>query len=73
MPLVLRGLLYLKVEVDMEESNKKDFRVIIDYKEDYEEDYEEMDRVLLDTGDEIIELPEELIPYLQEYEILGIA
>jgi len=55
----------------MEESNKKDFKVIIDYKEDYETT--EMDRVLLDTGDEVIELPEELIPYLEEYEILGIA
>lgn len=57
----------------MEESNKKDFKVIIDYKEDYEESTIEMDRVLLDTGDEVIELPEELIPYLEEYEILGIA
>ena len=57
----------------MEESNKKDFKVIIDYKEDYEESTIEMDRVLLDTGDEVIELPEELIPYLEEYEILGSA
>ena len=57
----------------MEESNKKDFKVIIDYKEDYDESTIEMDRVLLDTGDEVIELPEELIPYLEEYEILGIA
>ena len=57
----------------MDESNKKDFKVIIDYKEDYEESTIEMDRVLLDTGDEVIELPEELIPYLEEYEILGIA
>jgi hypothetical protein len=73
---VLRGMLYLKVEVVM----KKEYKILIDYKEDSEEpkrltqeEIEKMDRVWLDTGDGIIELPKELLPYLDNADVLGIT
>jgi hypothetical protein len=69
-PLVLRGLLYLKVEVSM----KKGCKLMIDYSEDKDDSSEvEMDRVWLDTGDIVVELPEELLPYLEDADVLGIA
>ena len=73
---MLRGMLYLKVEVVM----KKEYKILIDYKEDSEEpkrltqeEIDKMDRVWLDTGDGVVELPKELLPYLEEAETLGIA
>ena len=33
----------------------------------------EMDRVWLDTGDEVIQLPKALLPYLDGADVLGIA
>ena len=73
---MLRGMLYLKVEVVM----KKEYKILIDYKEDSEEpkrltqeEIEKMDRVWLDTGDGIIELPKELLPYLENADVLGIT
>ena len=76
MPLVLRGLLYLKVEVGM-----KKYKLIIDYEPCEEEEVEVediyvdemMDHAWLDTGDMVLQLPDELLPYLQDSEILGIA
>ena len=73
MPLALRGLLYLKVEAGM-----KKYKLIIDYEEKKTEEIDtlqntEMDRVWLDTGDEVVELPDEILPYLEEADILGIA
>jgi hypothetical protein len=69
-PLVLRGLLYPKAEVSM----KKEYKLLIDYEEEIEEPVDaEMDRIWLDTGDGVVQLPEELIPYLKDNDILGIA
>jgi H2-forming N5,N10-methylenetetrahydromethanopterin dehydrogenase-like enzyme len=75
-PLALRGLLYLKVEVGM----KKMYRIMIDCGDESEEidriteeDIEKMDGFWLDTGDIVIQLPQELIPYLNDGDILGIA
>ena len=68
MPLVLRGLLYLKVEVSMDE---KDYKIMVDYTE--VDDDSEIERIWIDTGDGVVELPNELVPYLQELDILGIA
>ena len=44
-------------------------------KQHYElkEIYEDGDGVWWDTGDGIIKLPPELLPYLQESDILGLA
>ena len=76
MPLALRGLLYLKVEVGM----KKMYRIMIDCGDESEEidriteeDIEKMDGFWLDTGDVVIQLPQELIPYLNDGDILGIT
>ena len=76
MPLALRGLLYLKVEVGM----KKEYKIMIDYNSDSEEtekltkeEIDKMDRFWLDTGDTVVELPKELLPYLEAADILGIA
>jgi hypothetical protein len=66
---VLRGLLYLKVEVSM----KKSCKLMIEYEDKNSSSDVEMDRVWLDTGDMVIELPEELLPYLEDADILGIA
>ena len=59
---------------------KKEYKILIDYKEDSEEpkrltqeEIEKMDRVWLDTGDGIIELPKELLPYLENADVLGIT
>ena len=59
---------------------KKEYKILIDYKEDSEEpkrltqeEIEKMDRVWLDTGDGIIELPKELLPYLDNADVLGIT
>ena len=72
MPLVLRGLLYLKVEVEV-----KKYKLMIDYNEEPEEveglNDIDMDRIWLDTGETVVQLPDELIPYLQKEDILGIA
>jgi len=71
-PLVLRGLLYLKVEVEV-----KKYKLMIDYNEEPEEveglNDIDMDRIWLDTGETVVQLPDELIPYLQKEDILGIA
>jgi hypothetical protein len=75
-PLVLRGLLYLKVEAGM-----KKYKLIIDCEPCEEEEVEVediytdelMDHVWLDTGEMVLQLPDELLPYLQDSEILGIA
>ena len=57
---------------------KKAFKLMVDYDEELEDTIDslsdvEMDRVWLDTGDAVIELPSELLPYLEEADILGIA
>ena len=59
---------------------KKEYKILIDYKEDSEEpkrltqeEIDKMDRVWLDTGDGIIELPKELLPYLENADVLGIT
>jgi len=75
-PLVLRGLLYLKVEVGM-----KKYKLIVDLSSESDEMLEEVDsihdvdvdRVWLDTGDIVLQLPDEILPYLEESDILGIA
>ena len=41
--------------------------------DELQEMYEEAAGVWLDTGDGIIKLPPELLPYLQESDILGLA
>ena len=41
--------------------------------DELQEMYEDADGVWLDTGDSIIKLPSELLPYLQETDILGLA
>tara|TARA_R100001198_G_C5212045_1_gene197073 strand:- start:132 stop:293 length:162 start_codon:yes stop_codon:yes gene_type:complete len=51
---------------------KKEYKLVIDYDcEDHDETG--MDRVWLDTGERVIQLPVELLPYLEDSEILGIA
>jgi hypothetical protein len=72
-PLVLRGLLYLKVEVGM-----KKYKLLVDFNDEYAEEVDtlhdkEVDRVWLDTGEKIVQLPDEVLPYLEECDILGIA
>ena len=59
---------------------KKMYRIMIDCGDDAEEvdklteeDIEKMDGFWLDTGDVVIQLPQELIPYLNDGDILGIA
>ena len=53
---------------------KKEYKLLIDYEEEIEEPVDaEMDRIWLDTGDGVVQLPEELIPYLRDNDILGIA
>ena len=41
--------------------------------DELKEIYEDGDGVWLDTGDGMIKLPSELLPYLQESDILGLA
>ena len=58
----------------MEVSMKKHELIIEDeYDDELQEMYEDADGVWLDTGDCIIKLPPELLPYLQESDILGLA
>ena len=59
---------------------KKMYRIMIDCGDESEEidriteeDIEKMDGFWLDTGDIVIQLPQELIPYLNDGDILGIA
>ena len=59
---------------------KKMYRIMIDCGDESEEidriteeDIEKMDGFWLDTGDVVIQLPQELIPYLNDGDILGIA
>ena len=59
----LSGITLSKMEVSM----KKHDLIIEDL---YDEDGE---GVWLDTGDSIIKLPPELLPYLRETDILGLA
>ena len=60
----------------------KKYKLIIDYEPCEEEEEVEvediyvdemMDHAWLDTGDMVLQLPDELLPYLQDSEILGIA
>ncbi len=59
----------------------KKYKLIIDYEPCEEEEVEVediyvdemMDHAWLDTGDMVLQLPDELLPYLQDSEILGIA
>ena len=59
---------------------KKMYRIMIDCGDESEEidriteeDIEKMDGFWLDTGDVVIQLPQELIPYLNDGDILGIT
>ena len=59
---------------------KKMYKIMIDCGDESEEidriteeDIEKMDGFWLDTGDIVIQLPQELIPYLNDGDILGIA
>jgi hypothetical protein len=52
---------------------KKSCKLMIEYEDTDNSSEVEMDRVWLDTGDMVIELPEELLPYLEDADILGIA
>ena len=59
----------------------KKYKLIIDYEPCEEEEVEVediytdemMDHVWLDTGEMVLQLPDELLPYLKDSEILGIA
>lgn len=59
----------------------KKYKLIIDYEPCEEEEVEVediyvdemMEHAWLDTGDMVLQLPDELLPYLQDSEILGIA
>ena len=59
----------------------KKYKLVVDFNEDSETMTEEvdsiykesLDRVWLDTGDIVVQLPKEVIPYLEEADILGIA
>ncbi len=59
----------------------KKYKLVVDFNEDSETRTEEvdsiykesLDRVWLDTGDIVVQLPKEVIPYLEEADILGIA
>ena len=60
---------------------KKIYKLIIGYDDTADEidnltetlEEETMDHIWLDTGDITIQLPDELIPYLEASDILGIA
>ena len=55
----------------------KKYKLMIDYNEEPEEveglNDIDMDRIWLDTGETVVQLPDELIPYLQKEDTLGIA
>jgi|TARA_R100001530_G_scaffold24897_1_gene20164 hypothetical protein len=63
----------------MEVSMKKQYKLSIEYGDELEEvdslseEEEEDGAVWLDTGDGVIKLPHELLPYLRDTDILGIA
>ena len=38
-----------------------------------EDEYDDDEGVWLDTGDSVVKLPPELLPYLRETDILGLA
>ena len=50
--------------------DEKDYKIMVDYTE--VDDDSEIERIWIDTGDRVVELPNELVPYLQELDILGI-
>ena len=58
---------------------KKEYKIMIDYGDSKradkptDEDIEQMESVWLDTGDEVIQLPKALLPYLDGADVLGIA
>ena len=58
---------------------KKEYKLTIDYADSKkadkptEEEIEDMDCIWLDTGDKVIQLPKELLPYLDGADVLGIA
>ena len=60
---------------------KKEYKLIIDYDAELDEveslseelSIEGEDCVWLDTGDGVIKLPAEMLPYLKDSDILGIA
>ena len=59
---------------------KKQYKIMIEYSAYHEEtetvtkeQLDKMDRFWLDTGDGVVELPRELLPYLEEADTLGIA
>ena len=52
---------------------KKSCKLMIEYEDTDSPSEVEMDRVWLDTGDMVVELPEELLPYLEDADVLGIA
>jgi hypothetical protein len=57
----------------------KKYKLIVDcHDEEVEEEVDsiykvKMDRVWLDTGESIVQLPKEVLPYLEEADILGVA
>jgi len=59
----------------------KKYKLIVDLSSESDEMLEEVDsihdvdvdRVWLDTGDIVLQLPDEILPYLEESDILGIA
>lgn len=78
-PLVLRGFLYLRMEAIMA---KKEYRLSIDYDPDKEEierlsevlEQEITTNVWFDTGDEVLQLPSEVLKYIEDSNgVLGIA
>ena len=59
---------------------KKQYKIMIEYSANHEEtetvtkeELDKMDRFWLDTGDGVVELPRELLPYLEKADTLGIA
>ena len=74
-----QGLLYPIAEVEM----KKQYKLSIKYDDALDEvdslseelsvEGDEDGAVWLDTGDGVIKLPTELLPYLRDTDILGIA
>ena len=59
----------------------KKYKLIVDLSNESDEVLEEVDsihdvdvdRIWLDTGDIVLQLPDEILPYLEESDILGIA
>ena len=81
MPLVLRGFLYLRIEMEAIMA-KKEYRLSIDYDTDTEEieslsevlEQETNTNIWFDTGDEVLQVPTEVLKYIEDSNgILGIA